>query len=130
MGMRLSGIEIENFKSFAEKQYICLSDLSVFLGANSSGKSTALQALLVLKQTMECNSPDEELLLSGKYVSLGDFYDLISNKEKNYFSLAVVLKQTEKTENGLENDSFKILWQFKRADDGISAVRQNHLIDF
>ena len=122
MGMRLSGIEIENFKSFAEKQYICLSDLSVFLGANSSGKSTALQALLVLKQTMECNSPDEELLLSGKYVALGDFDDVISNKEKNYFSLAVVLKQTEKTENGLENDSFKILWQFKRADDGISAV--------
>ena len=59
MALVLKGIEIENFKSYAEKQYIHFSDLSVLLGANSSGKSTALQALLIMKQTIECNSPDE-----------------------------------------------------------------------
>ena len=75
MGLVLKGIEIENFKSYIEKERIHFSDLSVLLGANSSGKSTALQALLAIKQTMECNSPDEELLLSGKYVALGDFDD-------------------------------------------------------
>lgn len=122
MGIVLSGIEIENFKSYTEKQYIRLSDLSVLLGANSSGKSTALQALLVLKQTMECNSPDEELLLSGKYVALGDFDDVISDKEKSFFSLAVVLKQTEKTEKAVDDDRFKISWRFERAEDGMSAV--------
>ena len=63
MSLDLRGIEIENFKSYTEKQAIRFSDLSVFLGANSSGKSTALQALLAIKQTMECNSPDEDLLL-------------------------------------------------------------------
>ena len=61
MGIKLKGIEIENFKSYIERQYIHFSDLSVLLGANSSGKSTALQAILVMKQTLECNSPDEEL---------------------------------------------------------------------
>lgn len=55
MGIVLQGIELENFKSYVNKQYIRFSDLSVLLGANSSGKSTALQALLMLKQTMECN---------------------------------------------------------------------------
>lgn len=122
MELVLKGIEIENFKSYAEKQYIHFSDLSVLLGANSSGKSTALQALLIMKQTIECNSPDEELLLSGKYVALGDFDDVISDNQKDFFSLAVVLGKVEKSENEVENDEFRITWYFKRADDGISTA--------
>lgn len=125
MGIVLKGIEIENFKSYTEKQYIQLSDLSVFLGANSSGKSTALQALLVLKQTIECNSPDEELLLSGKYVALGDFDDVISADDKKYFSLAIILGQTEKSENIVKDDNFKISYCFEQAEDGISAMLTN-----
>lgn len=121
MAIVLKGIEIENFKSYVEKQFIHISDLSVLLGANSSGKSTALQALLTMKQTIECNSPDEELLLSGKYVALGDFDDVISDSKADCFSLAVVLEENEKSENSIENDKFKIAWKFKRADDGISA---------
>ena len=121
MRMVLRGIEIENFKSYSEKQYVHLSDLSVLLGANSSGKSTALQALLVLKQTFECNSPDEELLLSGKYVSLGDFEDVISDKKKDYFSFAVELEQKEITEIEDKNEIFRIAWKFVKAEDGSSA---------
>ncbi|XCP86916.1 AAA family ATPase [Roseburia hominis] len=121
MGIVLKGIEIENFKSYVNKQYVQFSDLSVLLGANSSGKSTALQALLVLKQTMECNSPDEELLLSGKYVALGDYDDVISNSELNVFSFAAVLEQNEISENTLDEDDFKIRWSFKRGEDGTSA---------
>lgn len=122
MASELKGIEIFNFKSYTEKQYIHFSDLSVLLGANSSGKSTALQALLVMKQTMECNSSDEELLLSGKYVTLGDFDDVISDPEKNFFSLGVILAETEKSENIIEDDVFKITWFFKRAEDQMSAI--------
>ena len=122
MGIVLKGIELENFKSYANKQYIQFSDLSVLLGANSSGKSTALQALLMLKQTMECNSPDEELLLSGKYVALGDYDDVISDSVTGSFSLAVTLKQTEKSENMLDEDNFKICWNFKRDVDSASAI--------
>ena len=122
MAIVLKSIEIENFKSYTEKQCIHFSDLSVLLGANSSGKSTALQALLIMKQTIECNSPDEELLLSGKYVALGDFDDVISDPAKDYFSLAAVLEEAEKSENEVENDEFRITWRFERADDGISAI--------
>ena len=75
-----------------------------------------------MKQTIECNSPDEELLLSGKYVALGDFDDVISDPAKDYFSLAAVLEEAEKSENEVENDEFRITWRFERADDGISAV--------
>mgnify|MGYP004577978241 CR=1 FL=1 len=121
MGIILKEIEIDNFKSYSEMQSIQLSDLSVLLGANSSGKSTALQALLVLKQTMECNSPDEEVLLSGKYVALGDYADVISDPQKDGFSFEVKLEQTERTENTLDDDDFKIQWYFKKGADGISA---------
>lgn len=122
MGIVLKGIEIENFKSYQEKRYIHLSDLSVLLGANSSGKSTALQALLALKQTMECNSPDEELLLSGKYVTLGDYDDVISNPDKKTFTFSVILCPTGKSENTLEEDDFKICWNFKQGEDGVSII--------
>ncbi len=122
MGLILKGIELENFKSYVNKQYIQFSDLSVLLGANSSGKSTALQALLMFKQTMECNSPDEELLLSGKYVALGDYDDLISDSQRDSFSFAVILEQAEKSENLLDEDDFRICWNFKRDIDGISAI--------
>lgn len=121
MAIVLKGIEIENFKSYFDKQKIHFSDLTVLLGANSSGKSTSLQALLTMKQTIECNSPDEELLLSGKYVTIGDFDDVISDPQKDSFSIAAVLEDTDKSENQVENDEFKIAWSFKRADDGISA---------
>lgn len=122
MGLALKGIEIENFKSYTTKQNIHFSDLSVLLGANSSGKSTALQALLTIKQTMECNSPDEELLLSGKYVALGDFGDVISDPGTGSFSISAVLEQTEKSENMLDEDDFKISWNFKIGEDATSAI--------
>ncbi len=122
MGLALKGMEIENFKSYTQRQFIRFSDLSVLLGANSSGKSTALQALLTMKQTMECNSPDEELLLSGKYVALGDFDDVISVSGTESFTFSAVLEQTEKSENTLEEDDFKITWNFKRGEDGTSAA--------
>ena len=76
----------------------------------------------MLKQTMECNSPDEELLLSGKYVALGDYDDVISDSVTGSFSLAVTLKQTEKSENMLDEDNFKICWNFKRDVDSASAI--------
>ena len=122
MGIFLKSLELENFKSYINKQNIEFSDLSILLGANSSGKSTILQALLMLKHTMECNSPDEELLLSGKYVTLGDFNDVISNSKSDFFTLAVTLEQTEKSENILDQDNFKILWTFNRGEDGTSAI--------
>lgn len=76
----------------------------------------------MLKQTMECNSPDEELLLSGKYVALGDYDDVISDSVRGSFSLAVTLKQTEKSENMLDEDNFKICWNFKRDVDSAPAI--------
>jgi Uncharacterized conserved protein len=47
--MNINEISLRNFKSF-EKITLSLSNLNIFSGANSVGKSTAIQALLLLKQ--------------------------------------------------------------------------------
>ena len=84
MAVFLKKIFIDNFKSYNEPQWIDVSTLNVFMGANSSGKSTALQTLLTIKQTIECNSPNIDLLLSGKFVTLGDFQEVINDSQKGY----------------------------------------------
>lgn len=45
-------ISIENFKCFRDIK-IQINGLSVFAGANGNGKSTAIQALLFLRRTVE-----------------------------------------------------------------------------
>ena len=92
MDYSISNISIENFKSYSTSQLINVAELSVFLGANSSGKSTAIQTLLALKQTMECNSREIELLLSGRYVALGEFDDVIYDKSRDDFSIGIDFK--------------------------------------
>ena len=44
--MRLTRIEIENFKGIGTRQSIDLRPITLLFGPNSAGKSTILQALL------------------------------------------------------------------------------------
>ncbi len=46
VALKITSIKIKNFRSFGSKEKVIdLSDLSTFIGANSSGKTAALQAL-------------------------------------------------------------------------------------
>jgi predicted ATPase len=76
----LKHLTIENFKAW-KKADMRLAPLTGLFGANSSGKTSILQFLLMLKQTVE--SPDESLVLNlkGNYVDLGTFYDIISEHD-------------------------------------------------
>ncbi len=67
-------ISMTNFKSWRETGPVRMAPLTAFFGANSSGKSSLLQMLLLLKQTAESN--DRGLVLkTGSmqpgYVNLG-----------------------------------------------------------
>lgn len=130
MALSLNGVLIDNFKSYENEQFIKMSDLNVLMGANSSGKSTALQTLLILKQTIECNSPDIDLLLSGKYVTLGDYDDVVNNADKEYIKIGVSLN----VKSEIQNDKNELVWFFKRENDqsgrAILSQLQLHLNDF
>lgn len=72
-------ITLENFKGFAKKQSIELKPITLIYGANSSGKSSILQSLLLLKQTLEQSNDKSAILLSkGKYVDLGNYNEFIN----------------------------------------------------
>ena len=63
-------IQMTNFKSWKESGQVRLAPLTAFFGANSSGKSSLLQMLLLIKQTTE--SPDRNIVLkTDGYVDLG-----------------------------------------------------------
>lgn len=67
---------MKNFKSWKDSGEVKLAPLTGFFGTNSSGKSSLLQMLLLLKQTIGT----EEILFFGdenSYVNLGDFHEVI-----------------------------------------------------
>jgi predicted ATPase len=70
---------IENFKSYRGEHTVPLSLINIIAGSNSSGKSTLIQSLLALKQTVQFGSPDKSLLLNGPLLRLGSFDDVLNS---------------------------------------------------
>src|SRR4051812_39433976 len=66
-------IHLSRFKSIKSDASVDLSQLTVITGANSSGKSTVLQALLLLAQTARHTGADRQLVLNGPLTRLGEF---------------------------------------------------------
>ena len=75
----LTGLRLENFKSWEDTGHVGLAPLTVFFGRNSSGKSSFLQSMLLMKQTAESLDPRQVLNLGGgdAIVDLGTYYDIV-----------------------------------------------------
>jgi len=64
----ITRIAVTGFKSLATKTDLEIRPLTVLAGANSSGKSSLMQPLLLMKQTLESDvDPAGPFLLSGPY---------------------------------------------------------------
>lgn len=79
----LTHLRIKNFKSWRDTGEIRLAPLTVFFGANSSGKSSLNQFLMMLKQTVESSDRQTSLHLGNRHtaVELGTFWDLIHHHQ-------------------------------------------------
>ena len=64
----ITKIAVKGFKSIAEEREIDIRPLTILAGANSSGKSSIMQPLLMLKQTLEAPYDPGPLLLDGPNV--------------------------------------------------------------
>src|ERR1700755_3713460 len=62
---KLLAVTVERFKSFAHSTRVELAPLTIILGRNNSGKSTLIQSLLSLKQTLRDVNPEVMLQLEG-----------------------------------------------------------------
>lgn len=79
----LTRLRLENFKSWQDTENIALKPITGFFGANSSGKSCLIHALLLLKQTAD--SADRGIVFhfggAATRVDLGDFKSVVHGHE-------------------------------------------------
>ena len=88
-------IRMKNFKAWKDTGKLALAPLTGLFGTNSSGKSSLLQMLLLLKQTIGT----EEVIFFGNensYVNLGDFQEVIhGHKDEELLGLEFACKFPE-----------------------------------
>ncbi len=72
----LNRIDLHDFKCF-DLLKLPLADLTLLSGANASGKSSVLQALVLLHQTMREHEWSRRLLLNGEAIRLGTVGDVV-----------------------------------------------------
>ena len=68
---------MSQFKSVGQGQNLELRPLSVLAGANSSGKSSVIQSMLLLSQTLMSKVFRRHLVFNGELVKLGTFDDVL-----------------------------------------------------
>jgi predicted ATPase len=68
MAEGITRISLKGFKSLAEECSIEIRPLTILAGANSSGKSSIMQPLLLMKQTLDATYDPGALLINGPNV--------------------------------------------------------------
>jgi AAA ATPase domain len=84
--LAIEEIRVAGFKSISDEQRIEIRPLTVLAGANSSGKSSMMQPLLLLKQTLEAPYDAGALLLNGPNVKFTTAEQLLSRMGKRHSS--------------------------------------------
>lgn len=91
-------VSLSNFKCFETLTTIPMSRFTFLYGKNGRGKSSVIQSLLLLSQTLRENGMSlDSLMISGKMVSLGTYDDIRNQYVKaNKPIVIVVSTDTEK----------------------------------
>src|SRR5579885_803972 len=71
---------IQNFKPILDSGELKLAPVTVLAGRNSSGKSSLLQSILMIAQTLSSRILDRALLPTGPIIQLGTFEDILSEQ--------------------------------------------------
>lgn len=79
----LTKIALKNFKCFQGKTEFTLGRINLLTGVNGTGKSSLLQSLLLLYQSLEINPSTTELFLNGSCVQLGNYEDIKNSNTPN-----------------------------------------------
>jgi predicted ATPase len=83
-GAGISRISVTGFKSLANKTDLEIRPLTVLAGANSSGKSSFMQPLLLMKQTLESDvNPAGPFLLLGSYTRYTEAKQFLSRGDRS-----------------------------------------------
>ena len=108
----LTGIDLKHFKCF-DLLKLPLRPLTLLSGANASGKSSVLQALVLLHQTITEHEWSDRLLLNGGAIRLGTVADVVDQRARRSCQIA------------LRTDEREIRWEFagEPADMSMAVTR-------
>ena len=89
-------ISIENFKSIRKLHQFEIKPFTVLSGVNNAGKSSLVQLLLLLKQTLELSSDKKVISEVGDYYSINNLSDVFYAKDKkNKISFGLTFNKSE-----------------------------------
>ncbi|WP_445719941.1 MULTISPECIES: AAA family ATPase [Flavobacteriaceae] len=89
-------ISINNFKSIGSLIEYELKPLTILSGTNSSGKSSFIQLLLILKETIDLDSSKYQFYLKGDLFEVRDYTDILKGKDiANKLSFSFDLSKSE-----------------------------------
>lgn len=97
-----SVLTVAGYKSFYTEQSIEFRPLTILAGANSSGKSSIIQPLLLLKQTLDVSYDPGALLLSGANVKFTTFEQLLSKRKGKNQGNSFFIKFEDENNQSLE----------------------------
>lgn len=97
----ITKIGIRNFKAFRDTGEIKLGALNVLTGINGRGKSTLMQSLLLLSQSMRVSDDHSPLHLftNGEWVKLGPFQELVHKYTESGESIVFSFKTDDSKDN-------------------------------
>ena len=95
----ITKIAVKGFKSIAEECAIDIRPLTILAGANSSGKSSIMQPLLMLKQTLEAPYDPGPLLIDGPNVQFTEAEQFLSKstdeKRVDHFQIQIKTRDSD-----------------------------------
>ena len=115
--LMITQIDLQYYKCF-KKLSLSLAPLTLLSGTNASGKSSILQALVLLHQTIRENEWSQRLMLNGESIKLGTVSDIIDQVNgRNQFGI------------GLHDGSNHYFWRFIGDRDEMSMGIQQFTIN-
>jgi predicted ATPase len=109
--MKIEQLTLENFKCFKSEKTFDFSRLTILTGANSSGKSSVIQAIIAALQTDDFPS---QLSLNGSYINLGDFKEISnSNKKDNIIRIGLKISRASEDNSFIY---FNTKWKENKKD--------------
>ena len=121
----ITKISVSGFKSIANKCSIEIRPLTILAGANSSGKSSIMQPILLMKQTLESSTDYGALRLSGDNLNFTSAKQILSysptGEQTNSLTVAMELGNSymfKNTFKKLPNKAIELIETIYYDEDG------------
>ena len=88
-------LQITNFKCFQSTSPFEFSTINLLTGINGRGKSTILQAILLVSQSVRYRETIPEIMINGELIELGNFIDIKNSETPRESDILFTFKFSE-----------------------------------